>query len=189
MKLRVYNFIEHTEALGPFKRFGLWVQGCPFRCRGCMTPESIPNEGGLEIETSKLAEYILSFENEGITISGGEPFMQSDALFELLNIIKSKKNLGVIIYSGYEYEEIKNNPLISLTDVLIDGRYVDELNDGVALRGSSNQKVYFLTDRYKGYEYMYESKNREVEVRISTFEVVGIPSKKFLERLKNGFHN
>ena len=164
MKLRVYNLIESTKVLGPFSRFGLWVQGCPFRCKNCMTPDSIDLDGGIEIEIEKLAKYILSFDNEGITISGGEPFLQSEALYEMLKIIKSKRDLGVIIYTGYLFEEIRDNPLIEFVDILIDGPYVDELNDGIALRGSSNQKVIFLSDRYKEFEKLYYRKKREVEI-------------------------
>ena len=190
MKLRVYNLIESTKVLGPFSRFGLWVQGCPFRCKNCMTPDSIDFNGGVEIEVDKLAEYILKFDNEGITISGGEPFLQSDALYEMLRIIKSKKDFGVIIYTGYFFEDVKNNTLINFVDILIDGPYIDELNDGIALRGSSNQNVIFLSDRYKKFESIYYEKKREVEIIADVnFQIIGIPTKKLLERFKNGLFN
>ena len=179
MKLKVYNLVESTKVLGPFSRFGLWVQGCPFNCKNCMTPDSISLDGGVEIEVEKLAEYILSFDNEGITISGGEPFLQSESLIEMLKIIKSKKNLGVIVYTGYLFEDIKKNPLIEFIDILIDGPYVDELNDGIAFRGSSNQRVFFLTDRYKKFEYKYFEKKREIEIIADiNFQIIGIPTKK-----------
>ena len=190
MKLRVYNLIESTKVLGPFSRFALWVQGCPFRCKNCMTPDSIDLDGGIEISIEKLAEYILNFDNEGITISGGEPFLQSEALYEMLKIIKSKKDLGVIIYTGYLFEEIRDNPLIEFVDILIDGPYVDEWNDGIALRGSSNQRLIFLSNRYKEFEKLYYRKKREVEIIADVnLQIIGIPTKKLLEKVKNGIFN
>ena len=190
MKLRVYNLIESTKVLGPYKRFALWVQGCPFRCKECMTPDSIDLNGGIEIEIDKLAEYILKFDNEGITISGGEPFLQSEALIELIKEIKLKKDLGVIVYTGYLFEEIKENKFLDFIDILIDGPYIDELNDGVALRGSSNQRVFFLTNRYKEFEDMYNKQKREVEIIADVnLQIIGIPTKTTLNRIKNGIFN
>ena len=83
-------------------------------------------------------------------------------------------------------EEV-NELLNEMVDILIDGEYVDELNDGVALRGSSNQKVNFLSDRYKNCADMYSSKNRNAEIMISDKELffVGIPEKDTLQTWLN----
>jgi len=190
LKLKVYNLIESTKVLGPFSRFGLWTQGCPFRCKNCMTPDSIDRDGGIEIDIKELGKYILSFDNEGITISGGEPFIQSEALYELLRFIKYYRDMGVIVYSGYQYEDLKGDRLLELIDILIDGPYVDELNDGIALRGSSNQRVIFLTDRYKNFKDMYNQKKREIEIIADiNLQIIGIPSKKILKRFRDGICN
>jgi anaerobic ribonucleoside-triphosphate reductase activating protein len=68
----------------------------------------------------------------------------------------------------------------SLVDILIDGPYINELNDGKSLRGSKNQTVHFLTERYRNMAYLYESNIRNVEMRVSEKEMffIGIPDGK-----------
>ena len=185
LKLKVYNFLASTKVLGPFERSVLWVQGCPFNCKNCMTPDSIDLNGGIEIDVEFLVEKIAKLDVEGITISGGEPFLQHKELNELISKIRNIRDFGVIVYTGYKFEEIKNLEFIKNIDILIDGEYIEELNDGIALRGSSNQKVYFLTDRYKDFENLYNSYNRQVEIKIDeTIEIIGIPSINTLKRFK-----
>jgi anaerobic ribonucleoside-triphosphate reductase activating protein len=182
--MRLYNFDVAREVLGPFKRAIIWTQGCPFRCKNCMTPESCDINGGVEVKVEKLAEVINNMDDiEGITISGGEPFLQDDELVKLIKLLK--KDLGIIVYTGYLYEEIKNRELVKYIDLLIDGKYEEDKNNGIAFRGSYNQRVIFLTDRYKKFESEYNSFKRKVEIRIKNrIEIIGIPSKNLLKRLK-----
>ena len=144
MQLNIYMKQSVTEALGPGKRYALWVQGCKRNCRGCLSPGSHDFEKGEWIDTLVLAKEIIQTEMiEGLTISGGEPFLQAKALCELVRYIKSKKDYGIIIYTGNLYEELLGSKdiyikkLLSFTDILIDGEYIEELNDGKSLRGSS----------------------------------------------------
>ena len=98
--LNIYNFIESTKTLGPFNRFALWTQGCNFSCVGCMTPDSQSLEGGVKISVEDMTQTILNTPNiEGITISGGEPFLQAKALYHLLSLVREKRDFGVIIYT------------------------------------------------------------------------------------------
>ena len=186
MQLRLYNFDTVSDVLGPNKRAVIWTQGCPFNCINCMTPKSIGINGGIELDIKVLADEINKIDGiEGITISGGEPFIQSKSLYNMLKLIK--KDLGVIVYTGFEYEKIRNDKLMSKIDLLIDGKYIDELNDGIAYRGSSNQRAIFLTNRYKKFKDKYNSYNRKIEIRIKDgVEIIGIPSKKTLKRIKCG---
>ena len=188
--IRIHNIIKSTSVLGPGKRAAIWLQGCLKNCPGCMSPSSRPLNGGRETTVEKVANVILSLDNiEGLTISGGEPFLQIDALYSLVNTIKERSNLSIIVYTGYTINElrelmnVKVERLINeMIDILIDGEYVDELNDGVALRGSSNQTVHFLSERYKGFEEMYTSKKRDAEILVSDRNLffVGIPEKETL---------
>ena len=127
-----------------------------------------------------------------MTISGGEPFAQANELVELLNIIKEKKDLGVIIYSGYTLQQLKNkndsdiNKLLEFTDILIDGQYVDNLNDGISLRGSSNQKIHLLTNRYLDvFDNYYNKAIREIEIHMNNenMMIVGIPIQETLYKI------
>lgn len=192
MQLNLYMRQACTEALGPGKRYALWVQGCRRRCRGCLSPDSRSFGKGEWMDTGALAREILQVGGiEGLTISGGEPFLQAKALCELLAFVKGRADYGIIVYTGCTYEELQADPdisvqkLLSFTDILVDGEYVESLNDGKSLRGSSNQRALFLTGRYKEYQGMYGAQGRNVElyIRDGRIRLVGIPSMDVLGRL------
>lgn len=192
MRLNVYMKQDVTEALGPEKRYALWVQGCKRNCKGCLSPDSHDLKKGEWVDTFMLAEEILQTKMiEGLTISGGEPFLQAKALCELVECIKKRKDYGIIIYTGNIYEELLASKdiyikkLLSFTDILIDGEYREELNDGKSLRGSSNQRVFFLTKRYEASKMMFGKEGRKIELYIQNdhMRMVGIPSKDVLKKL------
>lgn len=179
---RLYFEIPQTEALGPGKRYAIWVQGCRKRCRGCISPDAQPLDSGYEKTVEDLAKEILSVPNiEGITISGGEPFLQQEPLCELIKAIRSEQNLGVIVYTGMQYDEIVDTELASLCDLIIDGEYIDELNDNKSLRGSSNQNMICVTDRYRGVvDTLYGVPGRKIEMVVDREKtnMVGIPPRR-----------
>ena len=106
--LKISHMEESTELLGPFDRFVIWVHGCCFDCEGCLAVNT-KNGAFEEIEVSRLARRIAESSCEGITVSGGEPFLQAAALLELIKEVKSIRDIGVIIYSGFTMDEIKND--------------------------------------------------------------------------------
>lgn len=193
--VRIHNTRSHVDTLGPGIRYAIWFQGCERRCKGCMAPESRPMEAGTLMDTSELAKEICKHEDiEGITVSGGEPFLQPEALCDLLREVKSNSALGTIIYTGYTLEELKklgntciNEVIESLADIIIDGEYIDELNDGGRLKGSSNQKVHFLSERYVPNKDIYDGTGRKAVVfgDENGLLMVGIPEKKMLYMWKN----
>lgn len=194
-------YIPQTRALGPNTRFAIWVQGCPFRCLGCMTPAALASDGGYEMEVRALAELILSVPNiEGITISGGEPMMQAAALTHLIDLVRENRGLGVIVYSGFTLKQLHQMAIVDgntsietfldKIDILIDGLYVASLNDGLSLRGSSNQTIYQLTDRYaEVFKQYYSKPQRQVEIQIqrNDMRIVGIPGRDMLKKWQAGF--
>ena len=181
--------------MGPYNRFALWTQGCPFSCAGCMTPDSQSFEGGQDISVETIAELILNIQDiEGITITGGEPFAQSEPIVRLLKILKKQKDFGVIVYSGYTMKQLnqKNSHIIkeflNLIDTLIDGKYIEMLNDGKSARGSSNQQICQLTSRYDKIYNTYckeNSRNIELHLQKEQIMVVGIPKKDTIAKLNN----
>ena len=181
MTIRLYMTVPTTEALGPGKRYAMWVQGCNKRCIGCIAPDAQPLGGGYTVSVKDLAEEILSVSDiEGITISGGEPFQQQNALRELIDILKARRDLGVIIYTGMKYEDICDTVLAKHCDLIIDGEYVESLNDGKSLRGSSNQSAIYITDRYKSIvDKMYGANGRKIEFVATDGKIhmIGIPSR------------
>ena len=153
-------------ALGPGERIAIWVAGCSRRCPYCANPELWSRHDEQKIEPARLAEYINGMRDkkiDGITITGGEPFDQAEALVELINELQFKTE--ILSFSGYRIEELRGNPeqdrLLKLIDVLIDGEYINRLNDGKAvLRGSTNQRIHYLNKRViSRYEkYIYEGR-------------------------------
>lgn len=175
MNLNVYMRESAVSVLGPGIRYVIWVQGCRKRCKGCTAPDSRPEGAGEKIDVNYLVWDILLSDREGITISGGEPFLQAEQLAEMLRGVKKHKDIGVIVYTGYRYEELHDIPyadeLLKLTDLLIDGEYIQELDDGKSLRGSSNQRIIPLTDRYSQDLYMYGNEGRAVERIVRNGEI------------------
>lgn len=197
MKLINYShYIKNTNLLGPYNRCVLWVQGCCFSCEGCIAPE-MQKSGGYFADTDTLAAILLKDKStEGVTLSGGEPFLQADALSELIMKMKSERDTGVIVYSGFTLDELKNKSaenndiknLLSMTDILIDGRYIKNLDDGIAYRGSSNQNIICLSDRYKEIaESYYGNFARKTEIRVDKDKLVlvGVPSGETLAAVRN----
>ena len=187
-KIQIYMRHHKTGALGPAKRYALWVQGCNKRCPGCISPDAQPLDGGYTVEVECLVHEILSQPDiEGITISGGEPYLQQAALCELIDAVRSQRDVGVIVYTGMNYEEIAELPLTSHCDLLIDGEYIDALNDDLSLRGSSNQRIICITNRYTNIvDNYYGRPGRKMEFLINDgkMSMVGIPSKSAKEMLK-----
>jgi anaerobic ribonucleoside-triphosphate reductase activating protein len=153
MKLRLNSILRSSYANGPGNRFVIWTQGCNFNCPGCFNPETHSSDGGYEIETGELFEKIKAEKGiEGLSISGGEPLLQADGLMFLLKRIKEETDLSVLVFTGFEYEEIlkdeSKNKILKFTDILISGKYDKNQKVNNFLISTANQKLYFLTDRY-----------------------------------------
>ena len=185
--LRISHIEESTDLLGPYNRFVIWTHGCCFDCEGCLATNT---KVGSYQETNifELADTIARSTCEGITVSGGEPFLQATALLKMIRTVKARKDIEVIVYSGFTIEEINFNKeksdLLNEIDVLIDGKYIKELDDGRAYVGSSNQVIHYLTSRYRivGEEY-YSQKKRRAEIKLTPSQAVliGVPSKNVLK--------
>lgn len=173
-----------TKELGPGNRYVIWVQGCPFNCKGCVTPEGIPIVENNLVEINQIIFAICANEKiTGITISGGEPFMQASKLVKILTAIKTvRPELDVVVFSGFQLKEldwIEAKELIELIDVLIDGKYIDKLNDNKGLRGSSNQNINYITDKLKQHKNYFEERERSFEIHVYNQHqtIIGVPNK------------
>ena len=184
--LNIAEICRESYALGPGKRFILWVQGCPFSCKNCLAKAWIPFVPARIYHCDELAAMVADIpELEGITISGGEPMAQAEGLLNFLTKIKTGlPHLNTIIFTGYKIEQLKRTrqeALLNMTDVLISGLYVEKLNDNKGLRGSGNQRIHYLTDRLSRYKDLFETQERSLEVHIQSNEalLVGVPPKGF----------
>ena len=172
--LNIGKIAPQSKVNGPGVRFAIWLQGCPLRCEGCINKEFWANEPNQLIRGPDLFKMILDAPNvEGVTYSGGEPFEQAEGLYMLSSLLKAR-GLSIMAYSGYNYEELMNSAdgskkqLLSMLDILVDGRYEQEKSVPLLWRGSSNQKVYFLTPIYKEYEKIADQHKLQMEFSIDS---------------------
>ena len=155
-KLRLFRRESPVSVLGPGLRAVVWVQGCPFACRGCIVPESWPASEGDAVPAQEMAEWVLAQPDiEGVTFSGGEPMEQAGALAALVDAIRVKSDLGVVCYTGYRLETLQRQgteaqrTLLARVDLLIDGVYREDEHADLRWRGSANQRLLPLTERYR----------------------------------------
>jgi anaerobic ribonucleoside-triphosphate reductase activating protein len=186
MNIRGYCY---SKVNGPGNRFVLWTQGCSKGCSECFNPETWSTNVYKELSPIQIFELIKNFEVDGVTISGGDPLEQEDELLELLMLLSTMRlRKGVILFSGFTRAEISSNFIrekcLSYIDVLIDGRYEKNLKVDFSLRGSSNQKFYFFSDKISSDELHFDQ-----EIEISSLEgeisMTGFPkvSRKILKSL------
>lgn len=146
--IRIAGVVRESIVDGPGIRFVVFCQGCPHHCEGCHNPDTHDFDGGYDCQIEKIVAAVEANPLlDGVTFSGGEPFCQPEAFYNL-GIELKKRNLNLMAYSGYSYEELisMNNEavdkLLSILDLLVDGRYVKEERDLTLLfRGSRNQRA------------------------------------------------
>ncbi len=149
--MRLHAVEPRSRANGPGSRFVVWFQGCTLGCPGCFNPATHPATGPeTSIETIS-AQLATTTGIEGLSLSGGEPLQQPDAALALLEAARAV-GLSTLAFSGYTIDEIRALPsgpaILAHLDVLIDGRYVAGERLATGLRGSANQRIQLLTDRY-----------------------------------------
>ena len=186
MNIRGYTI---SKVNGPGNRFVLWTQGCSKGCSECFNPETWSHNIFKEYSPRQIFETIKNFEVDGITISGGDPLEQEYELLELLFLLKEiKLPKGIILFTGFSRNEIRENPIrekcLEYVDVLIDGRYEKNLKVDFSLRGSLNQEFYFFSNKISSDELSFDQ-----EIEISCLEgdimMTGFPniSRKILKKL------
>lgn len=150
MHLSLAGFLPRSEANGPGVRAVVWVQGCSMTppCPGCINP-ALLRPGGDHVEVEALARRIRAIrELDGLTLSGGEPFDQADALAELAAALPE---LHLLVFSGRTLAELEADPrataLLRRIDVLVAGPYRADLPADTPLLGSANQVVHHLSQR------------------------------------------
>lgn len=134
--------------LGPGRRLGIWTRGCARGCPGCMSPDMQQADPRREMPLRVLlaaVDHIMDSQQvDGVTISGGEPLEQAGELELLLRHLR-RRTQDILLYTGYTAAEIEKDPALRraavLAGVVVAGPYVEALNDGRALRGSSNQEI------------------------------------------------
>lgn len=154
MKIRIFGIAPESIVDGTGIRLAIFVQGCNHHCKGCHNPESHPFDGGKLYDVTKIISMMDNPLLDGITLSGGEPFLQAKACKEIA-VAAHEWGLNVWCYTGYTYEQIveKNVDKVGLldhVDVLVDGRFeIDKRSLDLLFRGSTNQRLIDMKETRK----------------------------------------
>lgn len=161
--MRYSGLIRNDLAAAPGVSVTFFTQGCPHRCKGCHNPETWEFNGGKEFTPKVLNEIYEALQANGVKrsfcIMGGEPLCEENLFLTLLVLKEVRErfpNIKIYLWTGYYYEELLkfSNPhikqILELTDVLIDGPYIEAKRDiTLQMRGSSNQSIINLKDKLK----------------------------------------
>lgn len=152
MKVRLAAPVTKDSIVdGPGLRMVIWTQGCVHHCRGCHNPETHSLTGGIEVDTTSIVAEMERIKlHRGITLSGGEPFLQTEALIHIAHRAK-QLGLDVWCYTGFTWEQLNNRSaanyqsnlkLLQYIDVLVDGKFMLPMRQpGLRFRGSANQRL------------------------------------------------
>ena len=146
---------------GPGWRVPLWVQGCSLRCTTvCLNPHFLGNEGGFRYRIDEIVTRISALADdastglEGVTVLGGEPTDQAEAVAALFHAVK-RLGLSAMLYSGATLERLRArrnaalDALLAVSDLLVDGPFLpQEFDKSLVWRGSRNQRILCLSPRY-----------------------------------------
>lgn len=144
-----YNLIRKMDiADGPGVRVSIFMQGCQFHCKNCFNPETWDFNGGKEFNdevVEKVLQLCKKDHIKGLSILGGEPMnpVNREGTTKLAKKFKEAfPNKDLWMWTGFKYEDLKNEEVFNYVDVLVDGQYKDELHDPtLKWKGSSNQRV------------------------------------------------
>lgn len=191
--LNIARYSPRCTVLGPGCRAVLWVQGCNAACPGCITPETAVLPGGEFRAINDLVDLFLSFKDiEGITFSGGEPMLQAEDLLLFVEEIRKRSTLSFMMFTGFTLETLllqgseAQKSLLKKMDILVDGPYLQERHADLIWRGSDNQRVFFIGNRYSEWKGRMNEKGVGIEVEFDheTIHWMGIPPKGFRRLLE-----
>lgn len=188
--VNVADIFPRATCVGPGARAILWVQGCVNNCPGCITPEMKTFDIQRMVKVDVLAALLLGIPKiEGITVVGGEPALQFRSLGVLFHCLR-QAGLSVMVYTGYRIEKLRRvsrlgmDAFLDSIDILVDGPYVASLDKDQMWRGSGNQRIHFLTDRYRDYVWVHSTLDRTQELIYNAqgrYVYVGIPPSRIQE--------
>lgn len=167
-----------VTTLGPGRRLGIWFQGCSLRCKGCISVDTWATAKTLipiEQLMMKLSSYLPLI--DGITISGGEPFDQFEALLAIVVQLRERTKVDILVYTGYGVEDITDQlqQIKPYIDVLISDPFQRQSSQTLRLRGSDNQRLHcFTSQAIEKFAYYQQAVTTEDKVLDVMFDAEGV---------------
>jgi anaerobic ribonucleoside-triphosphate reductase activating protein len=205
MKVELNKAHYPVTTLGPDRRVGIWFQGCSIGCSGCISQDTWAPDPSSALEIQDLVSWCKSIVDTGfggISITGGEPFEQPDALDELLDSLirwrlDSGNEFDILCYSGMSIKRLRKNfgSILEKVDAAITGPFVASAAPGGAWRGSSNQEVVSITQlglkRYDTAAQKIASERPQIQVSVDRERIwyIGVPRPDDLEKLRTAASN
>ncbi len=186
-KLNLAAFLKDTRMVGPGLRDGIWVQGCSIRCPGCANQAYLAHERRVVMPVSRLLPHfrVRRGKIDGVSILGGEPTEQPEALGALL---RGAQGLGLstVVFTGRTYERLLTDSscteLLAHTDLLIDGPFLEAQKDlALHWRGSRNQRLLRLSNRFTSEDLEPQAANGEIVLSPGGVLLHGIGTNRVLD--------
>lgn len=142
--LRVIDIIEGTTVDGPGLRTSVYLAGCDHACPGCHNPQTWDHQAGRDMTDDEILA-IIDEADFNVTLSGGDPIYQAEALLPLVRAIH-ERGKTIWLYTGFTFEQLEQMPaaraLFPYLEAIVDGPFVERLRDiSLHFRGSSNQRI------------------------------------------------
>lgn len=197
--LRLSRVHYPITVLGPGRRIGIWFQGCTIGCPGCMSQDTWDPSMGEAIGTSELCDIVLAARTDealdGVTISGGEPFQQADALHALCSELRRRwPHVDLLVYSGYPLARLRrlHVDVLELIDAVVAEPFMAARPTRLPWRGSANQELTLLSSAAQARYAEASSELHAPRVQVAVDEeglwIAGIPLRGDLVRMRDDLH-
>ena len=191
--MEIGKVLYPIKSLGIKTRVAIWTIGCFRNCFNCSNPELQYSDASKDVNVELIIESIKDYDFQGVTISGGEPFLQIHELAKLVKLINEELHIDdILIFTGYTLLELENmhdndvDYILKHISVLVDGPYIEQKHIELPLRGSENQIVHILNKKYQSLYLDYQAKEKIFDIFKDSNEVhiIGIPIKNYKEQYK-----
>lgn len=199
MKIAINKAHYPVTVLGYGQRIGIWTQGCSIHCKDCISQDTWDSTPDKEIEVEILLQWCQKVGEagiDGITVSGGEPFKQPEALALFLKGIRKWANelshpIDILCYTGLSFKDVKKHhgSLLDLMDAVISEPFVHTL-PVASLRGSANQNIISLStlgqERYANIDASHSMTGKRFQVSVDEDHIwfVGIPERGEMQKIE-----